>query len=407
MTTTMIEPRVLFSPDTESLSKHTKRLSFQSVGGDTKGGAVSRIRIDNVINSILCTDESYLNFTAEITASTTGPATSTKYFLSPNAGQNCIKKIEILTNGASILVCDNYNNCASILNIANCGTNSAGLRGITEGGGILETKDAPATTASVLDAPNNGVENYLGGTSVALMYGAPTVLTPNTKALLKPMSFSVPILGLMSSCLKHLPLSYLSASLEIQITWEDEMRKIITSDGTLQRSTCVYSDINFDARLNIYDEASMQVINERNGWRTGGEPVVWTGRQYKASLIDTQIGIQNATSNQDTLVPNSRYRCLDNIIQGAFPNPDGKSTWLPFLGADEYQIRIGSELFPRQKIESLCEVVMNTQACFSGTSQSLSNTQMNSNGTKLNERQAVNGLLTKVKRCSRYRVRDF
>ena len=96
MTTTMIEPRVLFSPDTESLSKHTKRLSFQSVGGDTKGGAVSRIRIDNVINSILCTDESYLNFTAEITARTLADASTDVFYLSPNAAQNCIKKIEVL-----------------------------------------------------------------------------------------------------------------------------------------------------------------------------------------------------------------------------------------------------------------------------------------------------------------------
>ena len=387
----MIEPRVLFSPDSEGLSKKTQRHKFFAVGGDTTGGNISRIRIDNMYNSILCTDESYLNFTAEITARTLADASTDVFYLSPNAAQNCIKKIEVLTNGASICVMDNYNSVASVLNIANVGTNSAGLRGLTEGGGILATYGAPAFV-DILTPPNNGVDNYLGGTDVKLMYGTPVVQTDTTKIALKDMSFSLPILGLMSSCLKHLPLSYLSASLEIQITWEQDMRKVITGSGALQgTSTCVFKDVNFDARVNIYDEASMQVINERNGYKSSGDPIVWTGRQYKASLIDTTIAVQNGTSHQDTLVPNSRYRCLDSVVQGAFPVADGLSTWLPFLGANDYQLRVGSELYPRQKIQSLCEASMNTQACFSGTSQSLSNTQMDSNATILNERQPVDG----------------
>ena len=392
----IIEPRVLFSPDTEGLPKSTQRHKFFSVGGDTSGGNISRIRIDNMYNSILCTDESYLNFTAEVTARTKAAATTTAFYLSPNAAQNCIKKIEIITNGASICVCDNYNSVASVLNIANVGTNSSGLRGLTEGGGILATYNAP-DFVNILTPPNNGIENYLGGTDVSLMYGTPVVQTDTTKVALKDMSFSLPILGLMSSCLKHLPLSYLSASLEIQITWEQDIRKVITSTGELQgTSTCIFKDINFDARVNIYDEASMQVINERNGYRSSGDPIVWTGRQYKASLIDTTIAVQNGTSHQDTLVPNSRYRCLDSVVQGAFPVANGLSTWLPYLGANDYQLRVGSELYPRQKIQSLCEAVMNTQACFSGTSQSLSNTQMDSNATILNQRQPADGRPSKT-----------
>jgi hypothetical protein len=340
-------------------------------------------------NSILCTDESYLNFTAEIVARTNADSTAaTNFYLSPNAAQSCIKKIEIITNGASICVMDNYNNIANVLNIANVGTNSSGLRAITEGGGRVFSSN-PSTGAGII---KNDLENYLCGTDVKLMYGTPVVQTDATKVNLKDMSFSVPILGLMSSCLKHLPLSYLSASLEIQITWEQDMRKIITSTGALTgNSSCIFKDINFDARVNIYDEASMQVINERNGYRSSGDPIIWTGRQYKASLIDTSVAVQNAISHQDTLVPNSRYRCLDSVVQGAFPVADGLSTWIPFLGADDYQLRVGSELYPRQKINSLCEASMNTQACFSGTSQSLSNTQMDSNATVLNDRQLADG----------------
>jgi len=392
-----IEPRVRYEPKPLPLPHSTQRMKFHALAGNTAGGSTSRILVDNLQNSMLVTDECYLNFSVQGDINATDVSSSTTptpIYLNQNGATNCIRKLEIIHSGNSILTCDNFNMVASVLNVASVSYDANNVGCVTNGSSLnitnaLDSVKQQQNTGPTLKGMNM---NYFGD----MISGS-----DDNSAKTPIISFSVPILGMLSSCLKHIPLDWLSSSLEIQITWENDARKIFNSlksnKPVKQSSSVSVLDINFDTRVNTYEQASMDLINQVNGWSKGKEPVNWCGFQYKVSLANITTSQQNVNSKLETLIPNSRYKSLQSILYASFPTNTinstgdevgyGSSHWLPFIGISSQQYRLGSHLIPQQKINTIQKSNMETMACFSAVDKSLASSMMSPSTTALNERQ--------------------
>ena len=392
-----IEPRVRYEPKPLPLPHSTQRMKFHALAGDTSGGATSRILVDNLQNSMLATDECYLNFSVQgnidcldVNASSDAQT----IYLNHNGATNCIRKLEVIHSGNSILTCDNFNMVASVLNVASVSYDANNVGVVTNGASlnITDVQD-PTIQQQTTGATLKGMSmDYFG--SMISGSDANSAKTPI-------ISFSVPILGMLSSCLKHIPLDWLSSSLEIQITWENDARKVFNSlDSSApvkSSSTIKVLDINLDTRINTYEQASMDIINKVNGWEKGKDPVNWCGFQYKVSLATITKAQQDASSKLETLIPNSRYKSLQSIIYASFPTNGtasggteigyGASHWLPFIGVSSQQYRLGSHLIPQQKLNTIQKANMETIGCFSAIDKSLACSMMTKTTTSMNERQ--------------------
>ena len=432
----LIEPRVRYEEQIKALPCVSKRTKIYSLSGTVNKGAQARILIDNYQNGMLCTKDCYLNFTANPTYEGTGiagDATSTPVRDPTVASDhidiyrnldtaNCmIQKIEVLVNGVSICVMDNYNMISQILAVAGEDITSDGFRGVTQGGSSVNTLRGKILDTGT-DIGTDGLDvGTLGGQSVAQAVGACTGTAGNNDTLIgKPQSFSLPLHSVLGSCFKNIPLGYLQNSgLEIQVQFDQNLAKSFFTGKPLHaldgnKSKCTFSNISFDCRINYYEPASMDVINEVNGWKPGGEPITWIGTQYKCSTGQITTIQQDTEQTLTTLVPNSRYRSLDNIFFASYRSDDdtyqlngvatasaGVNPWVPFIGVTSLQYRIGSTLLPRTELDNLPDMAQSTKACFSGVSQSLTRTYMSHEGTLLNDRDGAAGFLSNSATVSR------
>jgi hypothetical protein len=218
-----------------------------------------------------------------------------------------------------------------------------------------------------------------------------TSLTTNTGTTPR-ISFSIPILGMLSSSLKNIPLTFLDSALEVQITWSSSPQKVFISKEPVadfqitSASSMTFDDVSLDCRLNFYEESSMDVIKKVNNVN-GNEPIVYNGIQYKSSLATISKDQQATTQRIETLVPNSRFRCLNSILYGGYPQPDGANSYLPCLPTSSQQYRVGNTLYPNTPITRMADVVLQTQECFSSCDISLSKTLMTNKQSTFNCRQ--------------------
>ncbi len=434
MSEQLIEPRVRYEEQIKALPCVSKRTKIYSLSGTVRSGNVARILLDNYQNGILETKDCYLNFTCNPVFTGAGiagavvstepavtarnpeiPSQQVPIYRNYNTAATLVQKVEVLVNGVSICVMDNYNMIAQALAIAGQDPTNSGFRGVTEGGDggltVLEAPPIAASTATVTPAaPFNNTKNIgtdfrdiasLQGENFAYVVGCNVGEAAEYNKLTgKPQTYSLPLHSILGSCFKNIPLGYLQNSgLEIQITFEqDGLKSFHTLNPAypLESVECTFSDIAFDNRINYYEPASMDVINDLNGWKPGGEPITWVGEQFKVSTGQVTVTQQNSTSEFTTLVPNSRYRCLDYLLYTSFPSTQKKigtnviggiNPWLPFIGVNSLQYRIGATLHPRSQINTLSNAVECTKCCLSACSQSLTNTMMCRHGTYLNERQ--------------------
>jgi hypothetical protein len=425
----LIEPRVRYEEQIKALPCVSKRTKIYSLSGTVNKGAQARILIDNYQNGMLCTKDCYLNFTANPTYEGTGiagDATSVPVRDPTVASDhidiyrnldtaNCmIQKIEVLVNGVSICVMDNYNMISQILAVAGEDITSDGFRGVTQGGSSVNTVRGKILDTGA-DVGTDGLDvGTLGGQSVAQVVGACTGTAGNNDTLVgAPQAFSVPLHSILGSCFKNIPLGYLQNSgLEIQVQFDQNLAKSFFTGKPLHaldgnKSKCTFSNISFDCRINYYEPASMDVINSVNGWKPGGDPITWIGTQYKCSTGQITTVQQDQEQTLTTLVPNSRYRSLDNLFFASYRSDDdtyqlngvatasaGVNPWVPFIGVTSLQYRIGSTLIPRTELDNLPDMGQSTKACLSGVSQSLTRTYMSHEGTLLNDRDGAAGFVS-------------
>ena len=440
----LIEPRVRYEEQIKALPCVSKRTKIYSLSGTVNKGAQARILIDNYQNGMLSTKDCYLNFTANPTFQGTGIAGSAAVVGPPAIPArdptlatdhvdiyrnldtaNCmIQKIEVLVNGVSICVMDNYNMISQILAVAGEDVTSDGFRGVTQGGSTCNTlRGQLSTLAATDDIGTDALDiGTLGGQSVAQVVGACTGTAGNNDTLVgKPQSFSVPLHSILGSCFKNIPLGYLQNSgLEIQVQFDNNLAKSFHTGKPAnplngEESKCSFTNISFDCRINYYEPASMDVINSLNGWKPGGEPITWIGTQYKCSTGQITTVQQDTDQTLTTLVPNSRYRSLDNIFfasyrsdantyqssSGVATASAGVNPWMPFIGVTSLQYRIGSTLVPRTELNNLPDMAQSTKACMSGVSQALTRTYMSHKGTLLNDRDGALGFATNTATVAR------
>ena len=132
MSEQLIEPRVRYEEQIKALPCVSKRTKIYSLSGTVREGNMARILLDNYQNGILETKDCYLNFTCSPTFKGTniaGAAAATDVlardptipiqqipiFRNLNTAATLIQKVEVLVNGVSICVMDNYNMINQIL----------------------------------------------------------------------------------------------------------------------------------------------------------------------------------------------------------------------------------------------------------------------------------------------------
>jgi hypothetical protein len=402
MTSLYIEPSLRLEERQLPLPYSSRRSKFFAVSNSTRQGNISRILVDNLQNCILQTSDVYLNYTVQADLVSTGansatPVTDKGLFLEKdvvlgdNAAQLLIQKLEILSNGVSILSCDNYGEIQTMLHVANNGSEQRGLMQVLGGGSrTLGVNDNGETGDAI---KKNEAQPHLSGTTIRSSYGPMTDTSLTTTTGTTPrISFSIPILGMLSSSLKNIPLTFLDSALEVQITWSSSPQKVFISKEPVadfqitSASTMTFDDVSLDCRLNFYEESSMDVIKKVNNVN-GNEPIVYNGIQYKSSLATISKDQQATTQRIETLVPNSRFRCLNSILYGGYPQPDGANSYLPCLPTSSQQYRVGNTLYPNTPITRMADVVLQTQECFSSCDISLSKTLMTNKQSTFNCRQ--------------------
>ena len=384
-----IPHKLIYERENEPLPGFYQRIKYESSDNKVEGGAISNIFIPGrARNVFLFCRNSCLNFTMRgvdlvgtglpIAGDSTG---ENNLLLSPLSMAACIKTLSVISNGKPCCQIDDYDKIASMLLVATASTAGGGIRSLLTGSSYV-----------------NGNDNTLIGNPTSA-YGVPETGSTATKSTTPYMSFSLPLFGLLGSSV--VPLQELEGSLQIQITWNKQIRDVFHVNPTATSNEVTLSDtagkleftnVSYEAATRTLTDAAYKLVAEENNF--GSNHVEWSDTHYYLTSQEIPAATLTSATRINTIVPSMKFTSLDAIYNGTFVNAGGgndasEPTCLPHLIWDECRFRVGGIEKPTNTMTTLSEYVNQTIACTSNVNQATSLTLMNSKYTAQNFRPIV------------------
>jgi len=389
--------KLIYERENEPLPGFYQRIKYESSDNKVEGGAISNIFIPGrARNVFLFCRNSCLNFTMRGVdlVGTKLPASgnasdANNLLLSPLSMAACIKTLSVISNGKPVCQIDDYNKIASMLLVGTASTSGGGIRSLLTGSSYV-----------------GGNDNTLLGNPTSA-YGVPATDSTATKSTTPYMSFSLPLFGLLGSSV--IPLQELEGSLQIQITWSNQIRDVFHVNPTESSNEVTLSDtgghleftnVSYEAATRTLTDAAYKLVAEENDFAS--KHIEWSDTHYYLTSQEIPSTTLTSATRINTIVPSMKFTSLDAIYNGTFVNTGGgndssEPANLPHLIWDECRFRVGGIEKPTNTMTTLSEYVNQTIACTSNVNQATSLTLMNSKYTAQNFRPTTDQTQTTVR----------
>lgn len=389
-----------YLPEPEAYGAALEKRQHTAIESSSKGGSVSHIRINPERNGYLVPGDSHLSFTVQATLTGKGlplnaapaaggqPQNKNDPFLrlSPVGAASFIQTIEVLNNGSTVSIIDNYQRLAALIMVSDTDVSALNSKHLTERSAYTNARGDLLVGARVVDfGPCTGQDNTAEG----------------TKCTTPLITFTLPLLGLLSS-MSPLPLGQLQHALELRITWASTPSGLIDTmfytagpvgaagSETNQISTCAltFTNVYYESTIYRVEDSAEKEIAMLNNY--GSEPVKWSVEDYRLAPINYEKEYFNSDSSSIVQVPAMRFNSLKNILLGGFQsNPSfagGTSGLLPFIPFDTVALRLGGIRYPNDELKTLAEVAVSTAAIYSNISSSVPSVLFRQGFSNMNER---------------------
>ena len=393
-----------YLPEPEAYGAALEKRQHTAIESSSKGGSVSHIRINPERNGYLVPGDSHLSFTVQADlvgvglplnqatpgASPVPQATNDEFLrMSPVGAASCIQTIELLNNGSTVSIIDNYQRLAALIMVSDTDVSSLNSKHLTERSTYTNARGDLLVGARVVDfGPCTGQDNTAAG----------------TKCKTPLITCTLPLLGLLSS-MSPLPLGQLQHALEIRITWASTPPGLIdTVFYTASRSesgaapgvaihkisTCdlTFTNVYYESTIYRVEDSAEKEIAMLNNY--GSEPVKWSVEDYRLAPINYEKTYFNSDSSSIVQVPAMRFNSLKSILLAGFQsNPafgGGTAGLLPFIPFDTVALRLGGIRYPNDELKTLAEVAVSTAAVYSNISSSVPSVLFRQGFSKMNER---------------------
>jgi len=221
-----------------------------------------------------------------------------------------------------------------------------------------------------------------------------------------PMSFSIPLMGLLGNAC--VPLNELKGGLQIQIKWTPNIRNVIwtNSVGTKDDPTASpavtgtatkiisgdlhVSNVSYEASVRTLDDSSYKAVADENNFDS--QPIEWSDQHFYLTEKQYLASDLSVAGRVHTIVPSFRFSSLNNIFTAAFSNlaSDGydlNPPNVPHIPWDKLMnYRIGGIQHPTNEIDNLPKMVQHTVACCSNCNPAAAVNMMSSEYTVKNYR---------------------
>ena len=366
----VVNEQLIYDQSKLPLGGRREELEFFNSMGNINGGRRCMIRIPNLSNSYLHCDNAYLRFTVAATVAgvalpfidTTStppnaPTNTANLKLSSCSAASFIKSITILNENICCYKCEDSNKIASIIQLSDVGLNGYNAKSVLDGSAISE------------------IGNF-DGLKVCESFGLPTAASTATLSVLPEMTFCVNsnIFGLLGSGV--LPINQIRNGLLLQVEFVADVRIPFKNDGASSSSlleagsSMVFKDISYCVPSIILDDSSQAAVAAENGF--GERPTVWSDIIRRCSVITVPKATYSTSQVRSVLIPNNRYKSLNNILMGSFVSPnghsDGNAAVFPY---STIQYRYQGVERPNEVINTLPQLILNTVSCHSNVSPSI------------------------------------
>ena len=364
----VIPPKCQVHEQMDPLGSQVQRIKFESSEGESSTSA--KIFIPNTRNAYMRCKNSWLQFSVEADITGTNlptPTQDTNLFLDPLGACAFIQKITLLQDDFPIATIDNFQKIYSILQVAQANANTAGLR------------------SAVMGSSGNSDSqwNRLQGNRVVSVYGPTQTGSVATKITTPKMSFCLPLIGILGDA--NIPLTFLRSGLEIRITWTDSVQKVFytrpygsgATIGTItDRGAMRFSNVLWNAEITTLDDASQLEVERENGYskKSKDRVIEWSDTLYYALTNDVDPTTLAVPTLSTEIVAGFRYKSLRSIHYANFAVTEAMSVEpvnLPHFSPDSIQYRINGVEHPKQKVETLSDIVQHTNCVNANISQSV------------------------------------
>lgn len=389
-------------PEAYGAALHKRRCT--ATESSLKGGGVAHIKVYPERNGYLIPADSTLNFT--IQCSLTGKSLPLSALPNPNPGgvtdvaQNddnlllnpvglgqCIRSIEVLNNGSTVEIINDYDKLNSMLFYADTDVSSLNSLSMTQRSTYDETRGVKLHGTRVVDyGPTTGQLSSNDGSQCT---------TPL-------ITCSLPIHGMLSSK-APLPLGQLKHHLEIRITFVDTQPGLIdnilytgkasggatASTATIGISTCAMEVTNIYYSATIYrlEDSAEKEVADLNNYKN--EKIKWSVESYRLAPLNYTAASFNSSTSFVNQLPAFRFNSLKWVLGAGFINNTfgaGHSGSSPIQPFDSVQWRLGGVNVPSAPLQSAPEMVVSTTSIFSDLSSSVPSTLFREQNSTINQR---------------------
>jgi len=382
----IVQRQNIFEPAQESPNSTANRTLFQAQESELVGGQEARIRLPHSTNTFIDTSQSYLQFDlgaklvgTGFTTPTTGLDLKPRVNMCDLGAESAIQSILVYCGGRLINQFNNYYKICALLRNSNVSVyNSQGV-------------------SLAKNSTSNDYRCAHLGTPI------PTTGTDTDTSLTFPtQTVGFPLLGLLGSPNKMLPMGFLSSDIEIQIRFADTHSVFWTPYGgqattptsiTHSSSTLNISNVSFNAKVVTVSDATFAEIYRMS--RDDEGIMSWSGSCWSLDSETTLTPAElTAGTKINKVLSGFRYKSLKTIATTGFvPRGSTSLTDCPetaclgyFGKKDGIQYSIAGINYPQTPATNIAQACASTNATFSNVSFATSNNLLDSASCAFNQR---------------------
>ena len=386
----LVQRQNIFEPAQEAPNSTANRTLFQSQESELVGGQEARVRLPHSNNTFIDTSQSFLQFDLGATIVGTNLDTPVAVGSLPRVNmcdlgaESCIQNISVFCGGRLVNQFNNYYKICALLRNSNVSVyNSQGV--------------SLATNSTSSDYRCSHL-----GTPVV-----PSATDTATSLTFKTQTVGFPLLGLLGSPNKMLPMGLLSSDIDIQIRFADTQTVFWTpfgGDATLpttithSSSTLNISNVSFNAKVVTVSDATLAEISRMS--RDDEGIMSWSGSCWSLDSETTLTPAElTAGTKINKVLSGFRYKSLKTIATTGFvPRGSTSLTNIPetaclgyFGKTDGIQYSLAGINYPQTPATNIAQACAVTNATFANVSVATSNNLLDRGSCAFNQRPAALG----------------
>jgi hypothetical protein len=390
----LVQRQNIFDPAQEAPNSTANRTLFQAQESELVGGQEARVRLPHSNNTFIDTSQSFLQFDLSATLVGTGLATPAAAGSLPRVNmcdlgaESAIQSISVFCGGRLVNQFNNYYKICALLRNSN-----------------VSVYNSQGVSLATNSTSNDYRCTHLGNPIKPDTAGGDT----ETSLTFKTKTVGFPLLGLLGSPNKMLPMGLLSSDIDIQIRFSDTETVFWTPFGGATAPTTInhsastlnISNVSFNAKVVTVSDATNAEISRMS--RDDEGIMSWSGSCWSLDSETTLTKEELAAGTKiNKVLSGFRYKSLKTIATTAFvPRGSITKTNIPetaclgyFGKTDGIQYSLAGINYPQTPATNIAQACAVTNATFANVSVATSNNLLDGYTCEFNQRPDALGSVT-------------